>query len=231
MNARVRNNGIRCLAVAGLLLLLAVYIRHNRMEKSVELYPLCETEPGQVVYFCQQDPEWAEDHLGDARDTMRSSGCLVCSLASGLMMQSEALAEKSTLETEGDWPAMQPDAPGAGFSMTAGELNAAFSEGGVYTDSGAVIWGNISSVLPDTECIVADKVKAEEIDALLQQGIFPVVKVRVNGVGAWHWVLLVGSDENGYLCMDPMSETEEPVSLGIFRNRVYSMRAVYFSRQ
>ena len=90
---------------------------------------------------------------------------------------------------------------------------------------------NISSVLPDTECIVADKVKAEEIDALLQQGIFPVVKVRVNGVGAWHWVLLVGSDENGYLCMDPMSETEEPVSLGIFRNRVYSMRAVYFSRQ
>ena len=51
MNARVRNNGIRCLAVAGLLLLLAVYIRHNRMGKSVELYPLCETEPGQVVYF------------------------------------------------------------------------------------------------------------------------------------------------------------------------------------
>lgn len=227
MSARVRKI-MYSLAAAGVLLILAVCIRHGRMGKSVELYPLCETRPGTVVYFRQQDPEWANDHLGDARDTMQSSGCLVCCLAAGLMMQADALAAESAMVTGADSSVVQTDVPGAGFSMTAGELNAAFSEGDVYTDSGAVIWGTISSVLPDTECIVADTVKAEEIDRLLQQGIYPVVKVRVNGVGAWHWVLLVGADENGYLCMDPMAETEEPVSLEKFQNRVYSMRAVYF---
>ena len=76
---------------------------------------------------------------------------------------------------------------------------------------------------------MADTVNKNEIDQLLADGIFPVVKVRMGGVGAWHWVLLTGTDENGYVCMDPMGEAEVPVSLSEFQDRVYSVRAVYFA--
>lgn len=183
----------------------------GRMQKGVPLYPLRETEAGETVYFRQQDDRWAQDRLGTARDTMASSGCLVCALAAGLDMQAARL--------------------GLDFYMTAGELNEALGEASAYTDSGAVIWGSIPAAVSGTESYVADSVKAEEIDAFLEQGIFPVVKVRVNGVGAWHWVLITGTDADGYLCMDPMAEEETPVSLSAFQDRVYSVRAVYFTGQ
>ena len=175
------------------------------------LYPLRETEVGEMVYFRQQDDRWAQDRLGTARDTMASSGCLVCALAAGLDMQAERL--------------------GLDFYMTAGALNEALGEASAYTDSGAVIWGSISDAIPGAESYIADSVKAEEIDALLEQEIFPVVKVRVKGVGAWHWVLITGADADGYLCMDPMAEEGTPVPLSTFQDRVYSVRAVYFTRQ
>ena len=113
--------------------------------------------------------------------------------------------------------------------MTAGQLNEVFSREDVYTESGAVIWNKIQEAVPGTICYVADTVNKNEIDQLLADGIFPVVKVRMGGVGAWHWVLLTGTDENGYVCMDPMGEAEVPVSLSEFQDRVYSVRAVYFA--
>lgn len=189
-------------------LILAVCFRRGTGGEGVLLEPLEIRKPEHVVYFCQQDPAWAEDHLGGARDTMASSGCLVCALASGLAMQA---AEQGLV-----------------FDLTAGELNEAFSEAEVYTENGAVIWDRISLAVPGTESLVMDSVDGEEIGRLLKDGIFPVIKVRMKGVGAWHWVLLTGSDENGYLCMDPMSDTKEMVSLAEFHDRAYAVRAVYF---
>ncbi len=189
-------------------LVFSVCLWRSRGGDGVLLVPRQIREPEHVVYFCQQDPAWADDHLGEARDTMASSGCLVCALASGL--------------------AMQAAGQGLSFELTAGELNEAFSEAEVYTESGAVIWGRIPLAVPGTESLVMDSVDGEEIARLLEDGIFPVVKVRMKGVGAWHWVLLTGSDANGYLCMDPMSDTKEAVSLSEFHNRAYAVRAVYF---
>lgn len=197
------------LAVSICAALSAAFIWHSRGSGGVALYPKQESEPPEMIYFMQKDPEWAEERLGKARDTMASSGCLVCSLAAGLDMQAREL--------------------GLDFYMTAGELNEALADARAYTDSGAVIWGQIPSAVTGTECYVAEAVKAEEIDRFLSQGVYPVVKVRVGGVGVYHWVLVTGTDDNGYLCMDPMSEKDEPVSLSQFHDKVYSMRAVYFT--
>lgn len=189
--------------------LAVLFLARSRRQNGVLLYPLQERAVPEMVYFMQRDSRWGEDHLGEARDTMASSGCLVCALAAGLDMQ----AESKNLD----------------FYMTAGELNQVLSDAVAYTENGAVIWGKVSEAVPGTVCYVADTVRAEEIDELLADGIFPVVKVRMGGVGAWHWVLLTGTDENGYVCMDPMGEAEVPVSLSEFQDRVYSVRAVYFA--
>ncbi len=199
-----RMTGILCLSAFFILCLLS-----GRGKRGIRLDSAAEREPENVVYFCQKDERWADDHLGSAKDTMASSGCLVCALAAGLTMQAASLD--------------------ADFSMTAGELNQALSAADAYTEDGAVIWDRISLAVPGTESYVAAGVDKDEISQLLEQGIFPAVRVRMKGIGSWHWVLLVGADSNGYLCMDPMSSQEQPVSLGTFGNRVYSMRAVYFT--
>jgi len=206
----IKRKMILFISIGGLCMLLIFLLWWRGREKGgTVLCPGQERELPDMVYFCQKDSRWAGEHLGAARDTMASSGCLVCALTAGLDMQAKNR--------------------GLDFYMTAGELNEAFSDADVYTENGAVIWGKVSEAVPGTESYVADRVDAAEIDALLEDGIFPVVKVRMEGVGAWHWVLLTGADENGYLCMDPMSEEEEPVPLSGFRDRAYSVRAVYFA--
>lgn len=196
---------IFCLCVV----MAAVFFRWLGNTDGVTVCPQQKRNSPEIVYFRQKDSRWADDRLGEAKDTMASSGCLVCTLAAGLDMQAGDGQEA--------------------FFMTAGELNAAFSEKEVYTESGAVIWNKIVLAVPGTESYVAETVQETEIDRFLSEGIFPVVKVRMNGYGAYHWVLIVGADEDGYLCMDPMHETQEPVPLSGFANRVYALRAVYFT--
>ena len=119
-------NGIWCkkhililfLVVAAALLGVFFFLRRGN-GKAVILLPASRLDvPDTVCYYQQKDPRWAKDHLGQARDTMASSGCLVCALAAGLEMQDTS-------------------------SLTPGELNRLFSEAQVYTDSGAVIWNRI----------------------------------------------------------------------------------------
>ena len=173
------------------------------------VYP--ETEiplPESTVFFFQKDAEWGNDHLGTSKDTMASSGCLVSALAAGLDMQAARL--------------------GTPFSMTAGELNHVFSEKNVYTEHGAVIWGQVEQAVSGAKCQVADEVSSSLLDQWLKKGYFPVAKVRVKGTGAYHWVLFIGTEGGQFVCMDPLREEKTPVSLAEFKNRVYAMRAVYF---
>lgn len=196
-----------CLCLCALLSLFVFW--KGRIQKGVLLYPVQAREIPDMVYFMQKDSRWGGEHLGEAKDTMASSGCLVCCLAAGLDMQA---ADK-----------------GLDFYMTAGQLNEVFSGEDVYTENGAVIWSKVPEAVPGTTCYVADTIEEKEIDRFLADGIFPVVKVRMGGVGAWHWVLLTGTNGDGYVCMDPMKEAKEPVPLSAFQDRVYSVRAVYFT--
>ena len=113
--------------------------------------------------------------------------------------------------------------------MTAGELNQIFSEKQVYNQQGDIVWGRIEEVMPDVGVSVAGTVDGEQIEALLDEGRYPIVKVKVGGDGASHWVLIVGSDEGGYLCIDPLKEDGELVPLSRHGGVVYRMRCVYWA--
>lgn len=213
VNAGAKKNGWRkrCLTPLFLLavLLIVLYFFVLRTAGGCTVYP--ETEillPQNPVFFFQKDAEWGNDHLGTAEDTMASSGCLVSAIAAGLDMQA----------------ACQGDS----FFMTAGELNHVFSEKNVYTEHGAVIWGQVGQAVSGVTCQVPEEVSSGLLDQWLKTGYFPVAKVRVKGTGAYHWVLIIGAEGGRYLCMDPLREEKTPVPLSEFKNRIYAMRVAYF---
>ena len=154
----------------------------------------------EAVYDLQKDEEGAADPLGESRITMGSSGCLVTCLATLFDLY--------------------------GKSVTPGELNRLFAEQGVYNASGDVIWGNISSVYPEATVTVYKTVDEQAIEAALDQQQYPLVRVKNLGDGYWHWVLLLGSGDDGYLCMDPLYSEKEARPLSAHGNTVYSWRLV-----
>lgn len=157
----------------------------------------------ELSFYLQRDKEWEEDRLGDSRFTMGSSGCLVTCIASLLSA--------------------------CGEEITPGELNRRFTEHGVYNESGDIIWEKITAVYPDLEMKIPRTVNAEAIEEALEAHQYPLIRVKNHGNGYWHWVLLIGSDERGYLCMDPLYGDMEPRPLHDHGDTVYSYRLLWFS--
>ena len=152
----------------------------------------------EVITYRQDDERWAKDSLGDSSFTMRSSGCLVSCIASAVSME----------RTE---------------EVTPGELNAIFSEHDVYDSEGNIQWSAIENIGGYTVNVYND-VEEQEIYRWLSEGHYPIVRVRVNGLGNWHYVLVVGLEDQEYVCMDPLKD--ELTKLSRYLNRVYAVRVV-----
>lgn len=203
--------------VAGILILAVCFFTgmffffRLKRDRSVAIKPKGEYPAGKVAAYCQRDERWKEDTLGNSGFSMGGSGCLTSCIASALSAEAEAL--------------------GTGFSMTPGELNRMFSEQEVYNAQGDIVWAQIKEALPQTQVVVASSVKEKEIESLLAGGHYPIVKVKAGGHGASHWVLLVGSKDGEYLCMDPLEPDGELIPLSRHGGVVYRMRCVYWKEQ
>jgi len=150
--------------------------------------------PDNAVYYSQKNPDWAEDSLGNSDYKMSDSGCLVTCIACALTMQ----------EIQ---------------KITPKELNQLLSVNHGYDDDGNLQWNALEN-LTDTEISLEDS----DISELIKQNIYPAVRVRMQGIGSYHYVLIIGSDEKNYLCIDPMNQANQPVSLSEYHNRIYAVR-------
>lgn len=200
MAAGIAGLGILCILAGAML-----FFRHGQ-DEGVRIMSQRDYPVGAAVSYCQKDDRWKEDKLGSSGYTMAKSGCLTSCIASALSMEYQNT--------------------GSGSAMTAGELNQIFSEHGVYNDQGDIVWNRIKDALPGTQVLVASFVNGQEIEDLLAQGHYPAVKVKVGGNGAAHWVLLAGSEDGEYLCMDPLEGSGELVPLSRHGGVVYRMRCV-----
>ena len=156
---------------------------------------LSETEP---VLYRQDDERWGDDRLGDSRFTMRSSGCLVSSIASAVSMES-------------------------GMEETPGALNEKFSDRQVYDSEGNLQWEQLNA-LGEYRVDVYREVTSEVIDTCLSEGGYPIARVRMYALGNIHYVLIVGVQDGEYLCMDPLQD--KLMKLSSYGNRVYALRCV-----
>jgi hypothetical protein len=153
-----------------------------------------------VAFFQQNDRRWAGDALGASRYKMAGSGCLVSCIASSLAAQ--------------------------GIDTDPGRLNQAFTEHGVYNDKGEIVWDNISKAFPGVRVTMPAQAGAADLEEAVKKGLLPIVKVKYSGIGYQHWVLLIGADENGYLCMDPLNPEKEPLPLAEHGGVIYRYRIV-----
>ena len=153
-----------------------------------------------IALFRQDDTRWAEEKLGSSAYSMKQSGCLVTCIASALSMESETVTPES--------------------------LNVYFSSGGVYDSEGNLQWGNLRQLdggnTFDVE--VYNTISEEILRDCLEQGKFPIVRVRMRGIGNIHYVLVVKLEDGKYFCMDPLANELQPLSH--YGNRIYAIRYV-----
>lgn len=185
-----------CLAgiLAAVIVLTGLRLRHGVTVRT----GVADIVPQEVTIYRQDDERWAQDRLGDSSFTMKSSGCLVSCIAAAVSMESRQ-------------------------EVTPGELNRVLSEKNVYDGEGNLQWTALEKV-GDYSVTVYQEVSAEEIDRCLTEGHYPIVRVRVNGIGNYHYVLIVGAEGGNYICMDPL--LDELTRSSRYLNRVYAVRLV-----
>lgn len=177
-----------------------------RIRGSFVVKAVRDFEGRETVFFSQRDESWAEDKLGTSSYTMRGSGCLVTCIASALRMQQTPV--------EGVEP------------LTPKTLNAALSDAGAYDGQGNLIWDVMDAALLLESDRISDAT-SERIDRYLAGGIYPIVRVRVRGLGGSHFVLITGAADGDYLCMDPAKRDASLVPLSKYADRIYAIRCVY----
>ncbi|MBQ8687402.1 MAG: hypothetical protein IJ512_02485 [Ruminococcus sp.] len=181
-----------------------VYIKRG----GVKIESTIDCVPDSAVHYYQKDALWKDAPLGDSVYHMGDSGCLTTCLAALIHMQE--------IEVEGIETAITP-----------GTLNQFFSENQVYDSEGNLQWDVLEDVL-HTEIVGGDAAEFEngELETLLTRAVYPIVCVRMPESGNYHFVLLIGSENGTYWCMDPLNKKEEPVSLSEFNDRIYSVRYI-----
>lgn len=154
-----------------------------------------------MVGYRQDDEDWAKDTLGGSKYTMESSGCLVCCVAAAITMNDN--------------------------EITPGELNDLFSANEVYDTEGNMQWGKVGEIA-GYHAEVFSEVSTDIIENCLNQGRYPIARVRIQGIGSYHYVLIVGSEAGEYMCMDPLRD--EVTKLSEYGNRVYALRCVWYEK-
>lgn len=151
-----------------------------------------------IVFYRQDDERWAAETMGDSAYTLAESGCLVSCIASAVTMM--------------------------GNEKTPYSLNEMFSGQNVFDAEGNLLWDNLRNT-GEYEAEVFGSVTEELLTSLLKEGKYPIVRVRMYGLGNFHYVLIVKAEAGEYYCMDPLRDGLVPLSL--YGNRVYAVRCVY----
>lgn len=191
------------LFVVVILLGVVVGIRYYSYLKikasGVALVPTADYELVQVPYYLQNDPEWKDHKIGSSSTTMGASGCLISCLASAM--------------------------DNMGIEVTPGQLNQTLSDGEAFQGAD-LLWYKIKEAYPQIDYEYSRGFSEETIESLLTRGLLPVVKVRMNGYGAVHWVLIVGASDGKFMVMDPLNKDKTPVPLSEHGGRAYAFRVL-----
>lgn len=170
-----------------------------RFRNSVRVFPSQNIAGAKVVAYRQDDASWADEKLGSSEYTIKTSGCLVSCIASALTMSGETVETPHT-------------------------LNQKFSENQVYDSAGNIQWEKIDGI-EDYKAEVCSEVSTGVLEEYLKDGRYPIVRVRMHGYGNFHYVLVVGAENGGFLCMDPLRD--DVTNLSAYGNRIYAVRCVY----
>lgn len=194
---------------------VGAFVMYRRQpSKGIQIFPKAEWECAEPVFYRQNDDVWKRDKMGTAADTMGGSGCLVTCLAASMEMQMKTVAA-------------HPERPEAG-GMTPGELNKELTEHQVYDERANVLWNPLREYLKGWSVETPSRPDGDEIEKMLREGHFPIVRVRMPRSGASHWVMLMEAKDGEYYCMDPLHGENEMIPLSEFGSTVYAVRCIAY---
>lgn len=179
-----------------------------RLRGSVKVAPSRDITGAQTMFYLQDDSRWSQERLGDSDFTIGSSGCLVTCITAAMQMETAGQADP-----DDRW-------------MDPGVLNRYLTENQVYDGQGNLLWEQLNQ-LEGFHADVCDNKSSDLLEEYLLEGHYPIVRVRMNGFGNVHYVLIVGARDGEFLCMDPLNPGMEAISLSDFGNRIYAIRCVY----
>ena len=153
-----------------------------------------------LVLYRQDDEKWKDDKLGASKYTVGSSGCVMTCIAMALSDTNIGVDPK--------------------------DFNSFLSENNVFDADGNLQWGMLENI-DGYHTAVYSEVSSDIIDACLKEGKYPIVKVHQNNIFSYHhYILIVGSEDGEYICMDPLQS--EITKLSDYNNIVYAIRCVWY---
>lgn len=196
-----KKNRVFTIIIISAFIILSVFaLAFLRFRGSTRIRPSFDIVPGtDIVRYRQDDSRWADEHLGNSKYTLGSSGCLVSCVASAISMEHDMEETPST-------------------------LNARLSSNGVYDSEGNMQWESLRQSTGYQVDLPSD-ISSDTIDSYLSRGVYPIVRVRMYAVGNVHYVLIVKAENGRYWCMDPLKD--ELTDLSEYGNRIYAVRCVY----
>lgn len=161
----------------------------------------------EYLSWSQLDERWGSTPMGYS--TIRSSGCLITSLA--IMIMDSDSVDDVAMQNLGITDIEQ-------FNPSV--LANAYTAANGFTSGGAIAsWGTITKLIPQiTECKGGQYFKntekyavAEEIRSLMNDGYYIIA--RVNN-GGFHWVYIQGVNEDGSVIIsDPANDNDDLYSI------------------
>lgn len=151
----------------------------------------------EIVLYRQDDERWEDETLGNSSYTIGKSGCLVSCIASAITMTKE---EKTPLL-----------------------LTEEFSSYHVFDEEGNILWDNLRAI-GDYDVDVFSEATEDVVTECLKEGRYPIVRVRMYGLGNFHYVLIVKAEKGEFYCMDPLEDGLTKLSK--YANRIYAVRCV-----
>ena len=153
-----------------------------------------------LTAYRQDDIRWKSDKIGNSSYTMEDSGCIISSIATAISESENAL--------------------------NPGELNDYLSKNNVFDLEGNLQWQTMNE-LPGFHVEVYSDVSAEIIDSCLADGHYPVIKVHRKVIGSYHhYVLIIGTEDGEYICMDPLEDNL--TKLSDYKDKIYAIRCVWY---
>ncbi len=162
-------------------------------------YPLTEG----LSYYRQDDDDWKSLNLGNSEYTMESSGCITTCIATAISGNED--------------------------SLNPGQLVTLLSENNVFDENGNMQWGQLDEI-PNFNTKVYSSPDVSYINECLSEGHYPIVKVHRKSLFSYHhFVLIIGTDGEEYICMDPLEDNL--TKLSDYGNRIYSVRCVWYENE
>lgn len=185
------------LALAGIL--MAIYALKNRGGVKIT----CESDykvNENLIPYRQDDEQWEDDNIGESRFKMGDSGCIITSIATAISQSKSPL--------------------------TPGELNALLTEENVFDGEGNLQWGMLEQIDGFHVNVYSD-ITEQNIDTCLENGRYPIVKVHRKTLTSYHhYILIIGTENGDYVCMDPLEN--HLTKLSDYGNKVYAIRCVWY---